>query len=75
VNLRKVHYDIALEAFAKKYNVTKSQASQIIGNLFDHVIHEAEDGNHSDCTQQHPPIHQVLQAQRSCGQANAGADR
>jgi hypothetical protein len=44
VNLRKVHYDIALEAFAKKYNVTKSQASQIIGNLFDHVIHEAEDG-------------------------------
>lgn len=43
-NIRKIHYDLALEAFAKKYGITKKQASQIIGNQFDHVIHEAENG-------------------------------
>jgi len=42
-NIRTIHYEIAREAFAKRYGVTKDQAELIIGKL-DYVIHESEDG-------------------------------
>ena len=41
--IRQYHYDIARDAFAKKYKVTKDQASEIMGML-DHAPHEAENG-------------------------------
>ena len=41
--IRNYHYEIAWEAFARKYNITKSQAKDLIGKM-DHVIHESEDG-------------------------------
>jgi len=44
VNIRKIHYDIARKALAEKYGITYNQAKDIIGNQFNHVIHEAEDG-------------------------------
>lgn len=42
-NIRAIHYELAWEAFAKRYGVTKKQAELIIGKL-DYVIHESEDG-------------------------------
>ena len=42
-DIRKVSYDIAYQALANKYNITKEQASLLIGKL-DMVIHESESG-------------------------------
>jgi hypothetical protein len=42
-DIRKISYDIAQNALAEKYGLTKEQASLIIGKL-DLVIHEAESG-------------------------------
>ena len=42
-NIREYHYQIAHNAFAKRYNVTPKQAERIFG-LLDHAPHEAENG-------------------------------
>lgn len=42
-NIRTYHYEIARDAFAKKYKISQEQAGKIIG-LLDHAPHEAENG-------------------------------
>ena len=43
-DIRDVSYEIARQALVEKYGITMKQADLLIGNTFDLVIHEAENG-------------------------------
>lgn len=69
MKIRDFHYNVAWNAFAKKYKITPEQAKDIFG-LLDHAPHEAENGIMQLVPNSIHNFKKLIRAQWTCFKAN-----